>query len=181
MSTTAIKPLRKGLQSAAELLVEGKTNAQIARQLWVSTHTVDSHVSSIRIHVHADTGCSRAVLAHTLLTQRLVPPPALPPRWDPSFAPSPAALVLIRAFAEHSSTTDIAQALKITPGALRSRATNLKRAMRADNRAHIVGLGHTLDVFTPAARQPAPAAESVPVAPDPHLGRVPLHTLEGYL
>ncbi|MGP3690875.1 LuxR C-terminal-related transcriptional regulator [Streptomyces sp. IBSNAI002] len=173
--TTAapVTPLSKALQSVAQLLVQGKTNAQIARQLWVSTHTVDSHIQSIRDHLHADTGCSRAVLAHTLLKHRLVRPPAVPELFDPSFAPNPEGLLLVRAFAEHSATTDIVRAAQITPGALRNRAHNLKLAMRADNRAHIVGLGHTLGILTPdPARHPAPADASLPVNPDP--GPAPL-------
>lgn len=169
MSTAApIKPLGAAQRPIAQHLVEGSTNEQIAKRLCLSANTVASHVRRIRAHLHCDTGCSRAVLAHTLLKHRLVRPPALPPLFD-SFAPSPGVLLLVWAIAEHSAHADIAHAAQIAPSALQTRALDLMYAMRAGNRAHLVGLGHTLGILTDGpARQPAPCREGPPGEPDPH-------------
>ncbi|MFD8978558.1 LuxR C-terminal-related transcriptional regulator [Streptomyces sp. NPDC059564] len=148
MSTDAapIKPLSRAQRPIAQHLVEGLSTAEIAGRVWVTDSTVTSHLRRIRSNLHCDTRCSRAVLAHALLQADLVKPPVLPPLFKP-FTPSPAALLLLRAIAEHSAAADIARAAKVAPSSLGARTRKLIYAMRAHDAAHLVGLGHTLGLL----------------------------------
>ncbi|MFZ3492135.1 helix-turn-helix domain-containing protein [Streptomyces sp. 5.8] len=162
MSTVAAPNARlsPAQRPVAQHLVEGLSSAETAEQLWVTASTVTSHLRRIRANLHCESRCSRAVLTHTLLQHGLVKPPALPPLFEP-FTPSPGALLLLRAIAEHSATADIARAAKIAPSSLKARTRKLVYAMRASDSAHLVGLGHTLGLLGPT--QPAGTVTGHPV------------------
>ncbi|MFJ9547885.1 LuxR C-terminal-related transcriptional regulator [Streptomyces erythrochromogenes] len=150
MSTVAapIKPLSKAQKPVAQHLVEGLSTAETAERVWVTASTVTSHLRTIRSNLHRDSRCSRAVLAHALLQNGLVEPPVLPPLFKP-FTPSPGALLLLKAIAEHSAPADIARAAKVAPSSLKARTRKLMHAMQASDAAHLVGLGYTLGFLHP--------------------------------
>ncbi|MFF5781856.1 LuxR C-terminal-related transcriptional regulator [Streptomyces virginiae] len=159
---SAVAPLTPVQRPIAQHVVEGWSNTKIAKECWVSPSTVTTHLRRIRVRLHGEKRCSRAVLAHTLLRYRLVDPPPLPPKLEP-FTPSRGTLLLLRALAEHSLAADIAEAAQIAPTSVGTRTRKLMRTMQATDPAHLIGIAHALGFLRPGP--PAQPAAAVPSDP----------------
>lgn len=151
MTTTTVAapvtPLTRAQRRIAAHLVCGLTNPEIAGEEHLSGDTVSSHVRVMRQNLHCPPRSSRAVLAHALLTHQQAPPPPRP-LLRRAFEPDADDQLLIRAIAEHSRPDDIARAARIPGGELRTRTDGLVRRAGASNAAHLIGLAHTLGIFS---------------------------------
>ncbi|MFC9266245.1 LuxR C-terminal-related transcriptional regulator [Streptomyces zhihengii] len=156
-STTLITPLTASQRRIGAHIVWGLSNSEIAGEEHLTLETVRSHISTMRLRLHCPPRASRAVLAHTLLRLKQVPPPELTLRH--SFMPDTEGQRLIHALAEHSPRGDIARAAGIPTGALRTRTDVLVRQAGAANVPHLIGLAHThgiLGTDEPTTTPPPP-------------------------
>ncbi|MCX4826143.1 sigma-70 family RNA polymerase sigma factor [Streptomyces sp. NBC_01142] len=155
--TTALRTttLTADQRRAAARFVYGVTNQAIAGQVCLSVDGVASHLSAVRKKMGCP-GSSRAVLVHTLLTAREVPPPA-------SSGPVPAftnhEMTAIRAIAEHTRNADIGNAIGVPADDVRAEIDAVVAKASARSAAHLVGLAHAWGLLGDASNsQPATAA-----------------------
>ncbi|MBM9624637.1 hypothetical protein [Streptomyces zhihengii] len=156
-STTLITPLTTTQRKIGAHNVWGLSNSEIAEAEHLTLETVRSYIGTMRLRLHCPPRASRAVLAHTLLRLKQVPPPELTVRH--SFVPDADGRRLIHALAEHSQRGDIARATGIPTGALRTRTDVLVRQAGAANVPHLIGLAHTdgiLGAEEPTTATPPP-------------------------
>ncbi|GHH56749.1 sigma-70 family RNA polymerase sigma factor [Streptomyces candidus] len=134
-------------------LVYGMSNEAIAAQLHLSVSGVASQLKVVRKKVHR-TGCSRAVLVHTLITARQVAPPACQ-RPAPDF--TDIERTLLHALAEHSLSEEIGNTIEVSASDVRAEIDALLSKACADNAAHLVGLAHTWEILGDSSHAQPPA------------------------
>ncbi|MEU2354423.1 helix-turn-helix transcriptional regulator [Streptomyces misionensis] len=149
MTTALTSPalLTPGERRVAEQLVHGRNIPSIAYRLFLSTHSVASHLRSMRRKLGCP-GSSPAVLVHALLTAQAVPPPA--PGGDaPDFTPGEC--TVIRAIAEHTRNGNIGSAIGVRASDVRTEVDAVVNKAGARSQAHLVGLAHAWHILGTSA------------------------------
>ncbi|MFI6113283.1 LuxR C-terminal-related transcriptional regulator [Kitasatospora sp. NPDC051164] len=134
----------------AAQLVYGVSNKAIANQVCLSVDGVASHLSAARKKMGCP-GSSRAVLVHTLLAAREVPPPA-GSGTAPAFTKHE--VTVIRAIAEHTLNADIGNAIGVPADDVRAEIDATVDKGNARSAAHLVGLAHTWGILGTSGTQP---------------------------
>ncbi|MFZ3491909.1 LuxR C-terminal-related transcriptional regulator [Streptomyces sp. 5.8] len=158
--TITSAPLSSTQGRIAQLLVDGRTNEEIADAVGLSTETVRVQIHKLRLNVHCPPRSSRPYLAHALLRHGKAKPPQLPARRK-RFAPDADGLLLLRALAEHPGRADIARAAGLTLADLAYRTERLVNSASASSATHLIGIGYALELLGPAAT----AAAGTPARP----------------
>ncbi|WP_371792986.1 LuxR C-terminal-related transcriptional regulator [Streptomyces sp. NBC_01471] len=167
--TTTITPLTPAQKRAAELVIQGLSNSEIAIEGCLSPDTVIFHITCMRQKLNCPPHASRPVLAHALLLHRQVPTPSIPASRR-KFTPNEDQQKLLKAIAEHSKTAGIARAAGIAPAGIapadvKSLTKNLLSAAGVANSTQLVAWGHAMDLLgTNGQNAPGPSAARVGAA-----------------
>ncbi|MFE0136197.1 hypothetical protein ACFWY6_32215 [Streptomyces sp. NPDC059037] len=153
MTTRPAVSLTSTQKEIALWLVDG-TFDKFAAHRHRSPVTIRGHLSRVRIRMAAP-GSSRAVLVHVLLSAGQVPPPT-PNKPAPDF--TDADQMLMRALAQHSRATTIAEVCGLPLRGLRNRIDELCTKAGAADPAHLVALGHSWQVLAPAPMTAEPTS-----------------------
>ncbi|MEV7157066.1 LuxR C-terminal-related transcriptional regulator [Streptomyces misionensis] len=137
-------------------LVHGMTKQAIGRQIFLSEAGVATHLNSVRKKLGVP-GCSLAVLVHTLLTARAVPPPATS-QLAPDYTPDECKT--IRAIAEHTGSRNIGAAIGVRARDVCTEVDAVIAKAGVDSAHQLVGLAHVWDILGDRAGDPRGAFTS---------------------
>ncbi|MGE9695617.1 DNA-binding protein [Streptomyces sp. NRRL F-5630] len=152
-----ITPLQPALQRIAQHLVDGLTTCEIATRTGLTVGTIRQYIRDIRDSVHCPPRCKPQVLVHLLLVAEQV---ALPTSDRPTPELNAEQLLLLRAVAEHSDSSDVALAARLAPADVRSAIDQLLDETGAADVTQLVVLAHAWGLLGtwPATGQPATTA-----------------------
>lgn len=144
-ASDSIVHLTPSEQTVADLLCQGVATARIPSRCGRGMAAVRDTLGLLRWRVDR-VGCSEAVLAHALITRRMVPQPPAPA--DPPPTLSSRQLNLVAALATQSTLKDLAHYLGINPYQLRTQMGVLLTATGSTDALQVVVRTHGWKLLT---------------------------------